>query len=89
MRVKVAPGFGADRTDFRLLLAAVEAALKLPGEWEKKARRLNGLAGEAKDPPSRIAISLRAQAFEDCAGKVRAAITTALTGKEAGDGQAE
>lgn len=29
IRAKIAPGFGAERTDFKLLLAAVDAVLKL------------------------------------------------------------
>ena len=67
------------------LLAALEAVLKLAGDWEKEGRRLDDLAGETKDPQSRIAVSLRAQAFEDCALELRAAITAKLTGKETGD----
>lgn len=67
-------------------VAALEAVLELPGDWEKEARRLNNLNQDTKDPQARLAISLRAQAFEDCAAKVREAITTALAAKEAGDG---
>jgi hypothetical protein len=75
--------------DVPLLIAAIEAALKPADRWEAEAARLDKLAEAETDPQSRIAISLRAQAFEDCARELREAITAALTGKEAGDGNAQ
>ena len=51
----------------------VAAAVELADKWDTEASRLHALAGTEKDPQSRIAISLRAQAFEDCARELRAA----------------
>lgn len=50
------------------LVAAVEAAMKLAGEFEAEGYRLD------------------AGAYESCGQALREAITTALTGEEAGDG---
>ena len=66
--------------DVPFLLAALDAVLKQAVEWEAEAWRLDGLADREADPQSRIAVSLRAQAYEDCAAKVREAITRELTG---------
>jgi len=74
----------ASADDVPLLLAAVGAALELPGGWEQETARLDALAQSTADPQSRVATSMRAQAFEECARKLRAAITAALTGEEAG-----
>jgi hypothetical protein len=60
------------------LLAAVEAALKAADDWSAEATRLHQIAWNEADPQSRIAVSLRAQAFEDCARGFRAAITAVL-----------
>jgi hypothetical protein len=62
------------------LAAALEAVLEQAGKWEQEGRRLAALAADETDPQSRIAVSLRAQAFEDLA-KVREAITRELTGE--------
>ncbi len=61
------------REDIPLLLAAIEAALKLADEWEMTAATLDG--GTA-----------RANALLDCTASFREAITRELTAKEAGDG---
>jgi hypothetical protein len=70
--------------DVPRLVAALEAVLKLADKWEQEGRRLAALAAEETDPQSRIAVSLRAQAFEDCA-KVRDAVTRELTGEGGSD----
>jgi len=64
------------------LLAAVEAAGELAGKWETEAARLDALAELKADPAVRAQVSVRAQAFQECARELRAA---ALGGKEAGD----
>ncbi len=52
-----------------VLLAALEAALKLADEWEEGSFRLD----------------VSTTVMDGCARELRAAITTALTGKETGD----
>ena len=73
-RSKNAQGLGADPADFRRLLAAVEAVLKLTGEWETKGGRLYGFDDRAS------------RTFDECAEGLREAITAALTGEEADRG---
>jgi hypothetical protein len=70
------------KDDVPRLLAAVEAALKAADDWSAEATRLHQIAWNEADPQSRIAVSLRAQAFEDCARGFRAAITAALAAAE-------
>jgi hypothetical protein len=53
------------------LLAAIDAVLELPGEWEREAGRLSGL----NDGASRT--------FDECAEALREAITRELTRQEA------
>lgn len=55
-------------------VAAVEAALKLADEWARH------IPGDPVDLPS-LGVALAMQ--QDCAAKVRAALTAALAGKEA------
>jgi hypothetical protein len=55
------------------LLAAVEAVLKLAGKLEPQA------------PPASALEEDRMWMRQECAGMIRAAITAALTGQEAGD----
>ena len=71
--------------DVPLLLAAIEAVLKAADKWAAESARLDRLAETERDPQARIAISLRAQAFEDCAKQVRAAITAELAKETARD----
>lgn len=74
--------------DVPSLAAAVEAALKLAGEWERDARILDARAASAGDGEHVTAAGLtgRAQAKKDAAGELRTRITAALTGEETGDG---
>jgi hypothetical protein len=68
------------------LVAAVEAVPALAGKWEKEAARLDGISEGSTDPQQRAAISMRAQAFEECARDLREAVTAALTGPQPGEG---
>ena len=68
------------------LLAAVEAVPGLAAKWETEVARLDALAELKPDPASRVEVSIRAQAFAECARELREVITAALTEKEAGDG---
>ncbi len=72
--------------DATLLAGAIRAVLKLADEWATEAKRIDGIFASDEDPWPRTVGGMRAEAFESCAGKVRAAITAALTGKEAGNG---
>lgn len=65
--------------DVTRLVAAVEAGTRLADGWEKETERLDTLAGSTEDPLARAAVSMRAQAFEQCARELREAITSALT----------
>lgn len=64
------------RTAMPRLIKAVEAVLKLAGDWDR----------EASGGPLAILLGARAQAHQDCAAALRETIRTALTGEEAGDG---
>src|ERR1035441_1825531 len=69
----------AAAVDAPRLLAALDAVLKLPTDWERETARLDALAQSTADPHSRGAISMRAQAFEECARVLREALTAELT----------
>jgi hypothetical protein len=76
------------RTAMPVLLAAVERALKLAGEWGQDAAYLNARAERAADngklsgPATSAKLSGRAQAKNDNADELVTAIMAALTGKE-------
>ena len=69
------------RTAMPRLLAAVEAALKLADDWGAEARGIFLEAARTADAGEVGAAS----ALQSSAADLRAAITTALTGEEAGD----
>jgi hypothetical protein len=75
------------RTAIPLLAAAVEAALKLTGEWDTESDHLDDLAeSPGADEEGRLILRGTAQGYSDCAADLRAAIASALAGKDAGDG---
>jgi hypothetical protein len=78
------------REDVSQLLAAVDAALKLAGDWEQAAKRLDDMAERADargaDPMRVMQVSADAQAHRDHAAALTEAIARELTGKAADDG---
>ncbi len=73
---RVAMGSPRDPADVPRLLAAVEAALALAGEWDRQAAdHAEGLRPSLND--------WEGAALSRCAGALRAAVTTALTGETA------
>lgn len=72
--------------DMDRLLAFAEEALELPGKWDAEVARLDRLAGFKEDDGERMAVSIRAQTYSECAAGLRDAISRALLGEEAGDG---
>jgi hypothetical protein len=74
-----------------ILLAAVEAALELPGEWRDTAAdldRLAGVAADEGDPTKSALLRGRAQERTDCAARLERAITAALPGELRETGEA-
>ncbi len=69
------------------LVVAVEAALKLAGEWEQDARYLDARAEQATagERTASVMLSGRAQAKKDDADELRTRITAALTGPQPGE----
>ena len=71
------------------LLAAVEAVLKLAGDWDNESVRLDAVAARSFPGGDRgVIAAARAGVFQGCAEALREAITAALTGAqpEASDG---
>lgn len=65
------------------LVAGLEAALKLAGEWSTESDCLDDLAGEpGTDEEGRPVLEGQASAYHECAGELREAITAALAGEE-------
>ena len=80
------------RTAMPLLLGAVERLLELAGEWDADAAELDRDAASARKSPyagdhaqGRTDEALAGE-LRDCSGALREAITSALAGKEGGDG---
>lgn len=77
---------GFDPVDAPLLLAAIEAVLKLADDWAAESDELDDLAEKpGTDEEGRPIMQGQALAYNSCAGDLREAITRELTGKEAGD----
>ena len=74
------------RTAMPLLLAAVEAPLKLADDWDDKAAALTSAADRDRGPSrmTRGRLTSRAPVLQECAQALREGITAALT-KAAGD----
>ena len=71
------------------LLAAIEAVLKLAGDWDNESVRLDAVAARSFPGGDRgVIAAARAGVFQGCAEALREAITSALTGAqpEASDG---
>lgn len=69
--------------DALALIAAVEDMLTLAAKWDKQAKRLDNRAGKT-DGDAAAGLYYRAQAHQDNAEAVRAAIEAALTGTQVG-----
>jgi hypothetical protein len=78
------------RTAIPRLLAAVEAARTLAEDWAKSAAELDAMAERASargaDPMRTTLMNARAQAHQDCAQALRAAISRELPGEGASGG---
>jgi hypothetical protein len=88
-RAEHAPGMGAPAAEFDLLVAAVEAVLKLADEWDAEFARLepSGADATGRAMPGNYLVSGRTGALEDCAQALRAAITRELSGKDGTKGE--
>jgi hypothetical protein len=89
-RSKHAQGLGASPADFRLLLAAVERALKLADELDAEAAQADARAQRADERGADSACAVlyaRATALNEGARRSREAITAALTGAPGNEGR--
>ena len=70
-----------------VLLAALEAVLKLADDWDGKAEAFTAAASRDGGPSrmTRAMLNARVQVLQDCAQALREAITAALLGEGAGD----
>jgi hypothetical protein len=71
------------------MAAVLEKVLELADGWETEAAlsdRLAQVRDHEDDVHAAGLLSVRAQAYQDLAGELRAAVTGALYGEEAGDG---
>lgn len=69
------------------LLAFAAGALDLAGRWDAEVTRLDELAALKKDDGERLAVSMRAQAYSDCASELRETVARALLGEGQNAGQ--
>jgi len=73
--------------DAPILIKAITAALKAADDWDEQARKADARADAAghltRVSDQATVLSVRAQALEDCARELRAAITAALGGTAA------
>lgn len=74
-----------------ILGGAVAAVLGLADRWDAEVARLDELADRKQDDGERMAVSMRAQAYSDCASELREAFATELlagsSGKDSSDGR--
>lgn len=68
----------------RKLADGYDALIKLADDWDTEGARADALA-EKRPAPASLMLSGRAQAHKDCATALRAAVASALTGKEDAD----
>ena len=74
--------------DVPVLLAAIDAALKVADEWDALAKKLESRSEflfERSGETAAVMLDGRSQAHKDCARALREAISRELTGQETGD----
>lgn len=74
--------------DVPVLLAAIDAALKVADEWDAQAKKLESRSEflfERSGETAAVMLDGRSQAHKDCARALREAISRELTGQETGD----
>lgn len=78
------------RQELSNVLAALEAALKLPTEWRQESEALRDAAGKVwEDAPDAPGVRLKhayAAGYAECAKALQAAITRELSGEGGRDG---